>query len=247
MQKHALQLNYKILITYIAAFLALVIIQVGIIAFVDMDSWTDASLATFGASMNLLLYGSLTIIFLFMANIYLFKNQWVYFKERMGYSVLMIAFGMYLIFAVLILVGAIFEITGGPNTPQNQELLDNILASGWHNALMVFMFAVFFAPIVEELVFRKAIFGLIDAKFGGAVAIIGNSLIFASIHITGEFTAWISGAITIVDLGLVILPYMAMSLIISFIYFYSGKLIWVAILVHFIINFISVSGTLLSL
>ncbi|MFH5882111.1 lysostaphin resistance A-like protein [Liberiplasma polymorphum] len=247
MQKHSLQFNYKVITVYIAAFIGLIAVQIGITVFFDIESLSEVNQATFGAAMNLVLYGFLTIVFFFIAKIYLFKNQWLYFKEKPAFSFFMVGFGMYLIFAVLFLIGAIYEVTGGPSTPRNQDLINNILTSAWYNGFMVFVFAVLFAPIVEEMVFRKAIFGIIFSKFGAAVAILGNSLIFAMIHVTGEFSAWIGGTISFWDFGLITLPYISMSIIISFIYFYSGKLIWVAITVHMLVNLISVSSGLLGL
>ena len=244
MQRHTLKLNYQLIFVYIFAFMALVLFQLGLLAFLDFEGYSPLQQATFGALMNVLLYGALTGTFFIMANIYLFKNQWLYFKERPLFSWAMIGFGMYLIVAVLILINGIFQIAGEVQDPQNQELINAILRSAWYNGVMVFTFAVVFAPIVEELVFRKAIFGIIYVKFGAVAAILGNSFIFAMIHITGEFSAWITGAIRFYELGLVVLPYLAMSIVISYIYYYSGKLIWVAIIVHMIINFISIVSNL---
>ncbi len=87
---------------------------------------------------------------------------------------------------------------------------------------------IIFAPIVEELIFRKAIFGLIRNKY---VALVLSSIVFAAIHLTAEASiahALISGV-----------SYFTMGLIFGFIYIRNKKNITAPIIVHMLNNLIS--------
>lgn len=82
-------------------------------------------------------------------------------------------------------------------------------------------------PIMEEFVFRKAIFGMGLEKIGGIGAAIVSSLMFAVIHFDGR-----------------ILVYSTMGLVFSWLYF-KTKNIWTPIIAHCLMNTVAVIGNLI--
>lgn len=81
-------------------------------------------------------------------------------------------------------------------------------------------------PIMEEFVFRKAIFGMLVSKTGGIGAAVISSLIFAFIHFDG-----------------LLLVYSSMGLVFSWLYF-KTKNIWTPIIAHCLMNTIAVLANL---
>jgi membrane protease YdiL (CAAX protease family) len=114
----------------------------------------------------------------------------------------------------------------------NQMTIVRMLNS--NGVVFIVISAVIIGPIVEELVFRKAMFGLIK---NNTIAIIVSSLIFGAIHLTAEASiaeALING-----------ISYFAMGLVFGFIYIKNNRNIMAPIAVHILVNLISVIGSLL--
>ncbi|GEK90543.1 CPBP family intramembrane glutamic endopeptidase [Alkalibacterium kapii] len=89
----------------------------------------------------------------------------------------------------------------------------------------VFILAIGIAgPILEEFVFRKAIFGMLIGKTGGIGAAVISSLIFAFIHFDGF-----------------LLVYSSMGFVFSWLYF-KTKSIWTPIIAHCLMNIMAVLG-----
>lgn len=89
-----------------------------------------------------------------------------------------------------------------PSDAVNEITINRIAASSGY--IWMFLAAVIFGPIVEELVFRKAIFGLIPNNI---VAVIVSSLVFGLIHVdtellTGDFMLIFTTGIRYVAAGL---------------------------------------------
>jgi uncharacterized protein len=100
---------------------------------------------------------------------------------------------------------------------------------------IVFMLlsAIIMGPIVEELVFRKAIFGLIPSD---KIALIVSTLAFGTIHLIGEASireALINGV-----------SYFVMGIIFGIIYLRNNRNVWVPIAVHILSNLIAILGIL---
>lgn len=73
-------------------------------------------------------------------------------------------------------------------------------------------------PVMEEFVFRKAIFGLLIDRIGGIGAAVISSLLFAFVHFDG-----------------LLLVYSSMGLVFAWLYF-KTKNIWTPILAHCLMN-----------
>lgn len=110
----------------------------------------------------------------------------------------------------------------------NQASLVNMFSNPLNITFMV-LTTVVLAPIVEELVFRKIIFNIINKD---KIAIIVSGLTFGIIHVFHE-PSFLSFIIHLV-------PYALSGIGMSIAYKYSGKNIWVSIIGHSISNFIAV-------
>lgn len=114
----------------------------------------------------------------------------------------------------------------------NQMTIVRMLNS--NGVIFIVLSAVLIGPVVEELVFRKSIFGLIK---NNTLAIIVSSLIFGAIHLTAEASfaeALING-----------ISYFAMGLVFGFIYIKNERNIMAPIAVHILVNLISVVASIL--
>lgn len=114
----------------------------------------------------------------------------------------------------------------------NQMTIVRMLNS--NGVVFIVLSAVLIGPIVEELVFRKAIFGLIK---NNTMAIAVSSIIFGAIHLTAEASiaeALING-----------ISYFAMGLVFGYIYIKNNRNIIAPIAVHILVNLISVIGSIL--
>jgi uncharacterized protein len=85
-------------------------------------------------------------------------------------------------FGVLVLaLGALFQLFGDVDAPQQQALDD--AAVGGLDALLAVVLAVLIAPVLEELVFRGALHGALRSRVGVRPAAVVSSAVFALIHL----------------------------------------------------------------
>jgi uncharacterized protein len=114
----------------------------------------------------------------------------------------------------------------------NQMTIVRMLNS--NGVVFIVLSAVIIGPIVEELIFRKSIFGLIKNP---KIALAASSLIFGAIHLTAETSlaaALING-----------ISYFTMGIIFGYIYLKNNKNIIAPIIVHIVVNLISVIGSII--
>lgn len=97
---------------------------------------------------------------------------------------------------------------------------------------------VFLGPIVEELVFRKCIFGLFSKKW---IALIVSSLTFTAIHIISS----LSLGYNFIELIAISIPYLAGGILFGLIYMKTKYNIYYSIGVHILINLVAVITTIL--
>jgi membrane protease YdiL (CAAX protease family) len=114
-----------------------------------------------------------------------------------------------------------------PAQSVNQVSIESALSSS--GAIFMILAAVILGPIIEELIFRKAIFGLIKSDH---VALAVSTFVFGAVHLLGESSltsALVNG-----------IAYFTMGLIFGYIYLKNDKNIMVPIAVHILSNFISI-------
>ncbi len=110
-------------------------------------------------------------------------------------------------------------------TPPDSQNTQNIIAIIKRYPYFLLLSSIA-GPIMEEFVFRKAIFGMGLNKLGGIGAAVISSLMFAVIHFDGR-----------------ILVYSTMGLVFSWLYF-KTKNIWTPIIAHCLMNTVAVVGNL---
>jgi hypothetical protein len=109
----------------------------------------------------------------------------------------------------------------------NQQAI--ISATGSSLGILMVISAVFIGPVIEELVFRKALFGLIKKD---SIALLVSTLVFGLIHVVSEPSiteALINGS-----------SYFIMGFVFGYIYIKSDRNIMIPIVVHIINNAVSI-------
>ena len=109
----------------------------------------------------------------------------------------------------------------------NQRAIIQAVTSS--TGILMIISAVFIGPIIEELVFRKALFGLIK---NDKLALLASTIIFGLIHVVGETSiqeALVNG-----------IAYFVMGFVFGYIYLKSERNIVVPTLVHILNNGISI-------
>lgn len=204
---------------------------------VEMIDYTDTSLTPFYQSVyQFLIYIillALLLRFLKKDLVYdfkkfkLIKNQWLVIIA-VGY--LYVLLGNYLSSFISTLLSNAFSVPVSESI--NQITIVRMLNS--NGVVFIVLSAVFIGPVVEELIFRKSIFGLIKNQ---NLALVLSALIFGAIHLTAEasiVTALING-----------ISYFTMGAIFGYIYLKNNKNIMAPIVVHILINLISVVASII--
>lgn len=134
------------------------------------------------------------------------------FKKKNKFKNFWKAFGIFWAFKFgsAFLMGILAALTGNVNTSSlisdNQNTLNSMMTSV---PLFTWLFAVVFAPIIEEMVFRGVIFQTFR-RFGATFAVLGSAFLFAFIHVIGEI-----GTVSPLMFLIHILPYLGMAIPLS--------------------------------
>lgn len=112
-------------------------------------------------------------------------------------------------------------------TSLNQAAIEEMMLSS--SGLLMIIPVVFFAPVVEELVFRKAIFSLFKNEY---MALLISSLLFGLIHVSSEasLAAFVVNGVT----------YIVSGVALGYVYIKNKHNIWASIFVHAFSNAVSV-------
>ncbi len=122
-------------------------------------------------------------------------------------------------------LGNLFGVS--PDESINQLTIIRALDS--NGVIFMIVSAVILGPLVEEMIFRKSIFGLIK---NDVLALIVSSLVFGSIHLVGEasvMSALVNG-----------LSYFVMGAVFGLIYIQNKRNIYASLSVHILTNLVSV-------
>lgn len=217
----------KVVLTYIGMMVAVTVLQVGLYSIELIksgnDTVSDAYLVRLSSISNLILYISLFLILTYMLRKYL-KSQFIKTRNDFKNVVITVLLGIAFIFFVALASSYIMDLIGVTETSANQAGLNELLNGSMFDKIALVIFTVLLAPIVEELVFRKAIYSLFE-KASPILAIIISGLSFGLLHVlSGDYIQ--------------IIFYGALGLVLALVYFYSKKNILAAISVHFIYNLV---------
>lgn len=217
----------KIVIAYLAVWFAALILQV-VLALQYADSsgeiiMTSAQEVRLVSITNLALYLTLTIIFIFTLRSFL-KKELNLVKENIHEYIKITILGVSGLFAVVYASALVMSLLDVSSVSDNQEALNRLLDSGWFDKTSLVLFSVFLAPFVEEIVFRKAVFGFFE-KISVPLAILASGLLFGFIHVlSGDYVQLIA--------------YGSLGLVLAYTYYKSNKNIIAVITIHMIYNLI---------
>lgn len=224
---------------FLGLFLYLLLTFIYIFSALKAVSIVDGSLLASAFDENNPYYGEILSMVQMMFNIPLigffiyvlrtdFQEDWKKFKTEFKKNISYILIGIiacYTLTAVVAMIYELLEITG---TADNQEIINQALFG--KGKIPMIISVVIFAPFVEEILFRKLLFGTIEEKFKmpPVVAIVVSTLVFSLIHVS-------SG-----DNLIYIFQYLPLAFVITYSYYKSGRNIFVPIGIHFLNNLISV-------
>lgn len=178
------------------------------------------------ANMFSFLTTFVTALALFYVNRANFKFDFKVFKKEPKKYFTYILTGFLMLYAASFVANIIMTLIGVTETSQNEMAIQRLFNPSIISLVSLFLLLVVFTPIVEEVVFRKALYGLSYNALGDKGAIIVSGLVFAFLHVAsfGDFIQ--------------IIPYAFMGLTFSYVYYYSGRNIYVVIAIHMINNLI---------
>lgn len=222
----------KIIGLYFLVMLSTLGVQLLVIPLLETQLENTAFAITFNSGINFIIYGVLTILFIVLFK-HIFRFDFALTKRDIRKTVkyTLLGFGLMIIFVIInSVVYQYFNIT---DTSVNQDAINFMFENGriidW---VLLFVFTVFFAPIVEEFVFRKAIVTFF--KNSPAVAILFSGIAFGYIHVTsGDYIQ--------------IIYYMTIGMVLAFFYIKSQYNIFVPIIMHLIFNGFLVSMIIIQL
>lgn len=148
------------------------------------------------------------------------------FKNNFLRYILLIIASMFLFIILSNIVVQVYKLLGIEGQSANQEIIEQALNSPVRP--LGFITVVFLAPILEELIFRKALFGVVEKKFNWSktTAVIISTIVFSAIHVMS------------VENFKFIFQYIPLAFIISYSYAHTEN-IYLPIGIHFINNLIS--------
>ena len=158
----------------------------------------------------------------FEFGLYFPRKTWI--KDVvLGYGMMFVASAIATV--VVQLISIIFNYM--PGEAVNQQAISASLLSEY--GFLIIIVTIVFAPLLEELIFRKAFFSLFKKEY---FALVFSSLIFGLIHVVGEtsvlgfLTNWIT--------------YSASGFALGYIYIKNNHNIWSSILIHAVYNAVAV-------
>ena len=152
--------------------------------------------------------------------------------------------GIILMYAVNFFLNIINNKLNISGSSVNQTTIENmILNSGSLELFLYSIVLIIFAPIVEELIFRKSVFQILKKfKFSTTKKIIISGLLFGLLHVLSTIISYITtGAetMTIIIELVYSLPYIGTGFILSYIYAETNENIATPIIAHMFNNAVS--------
>lgn len=204
--------------------------------FVDALSWSN--FATYIAATLViipLLFNTIKKDVISYFNNLSFSLQWT----GIGFGILYLG----VIVGNIIVLALTYGLDASGNS-ENQEAINKIMQSGGLNLFLIAIITIVIAPIIEELIFRKALFGLF--KKNTIMTVIFSAVIFASIHVIPACITLLidvlnnSGSITDLYVEAVyIFSYLGQGVALSYVYYKTNGNIIPCIIIHLANNLIA--------
>ena len=217
----------NIVVVYLVVWIAVLILQIVMaVPYIDSEGFivmTEAQEFRFISITNLALYLTLFLIFIYMLRSYL-KEQLTYTKNNLHEFIKITLIGLVGLFIAVYATSMIMELLGVTENSENQEVLNGLVTAATFDKVALVIFSIFLAPFVEEIVFRRAIFGFLE-KISIPLAVIVSGLTFGFIHVlSGDFIQ--------------LIIYGSLGLALAYIYYRSNKNIMTVTAIHMIYNLI---------
>lgn len=178
---------------------------------------------------NLFLFSYLiTFLALFIYNYNFLKEEFKKFIKKFKTNFLYIIIAFFSLLFILYILGLIFDFFGYESNPENQKEIENMYK---YYKIHVIIASVFLAPLVEEIVYRKSVFGLINHK----IKIFLSGFIFGLIHIISDPNLYTNFSYEIWNL----IPYIVPGIVLAYTYYKSDNLLN-TILIHMIYNVLAI-------
>lgn len=172
------------------------------------------------AILNLVTYLGMAITFIILLRKYLY-NDLIEFRKRILLCILVILGLVLSIKLSDFLCNQFYKLFNESINGSNQtSVVENIK----NNAVLMIFSTCIFAPIAEEIIFRKCIFSYFEKDRYGLIA---STLAFSLIHVLSSLDF------------IHILPYLVTGLLLSLGYILSKRNIYVTITAHMVVNTIS--------
>jgi membrane protease YdiL (CAAX protease family) len=216
---------------------------------VDPNHLTDEYINFISAFSNFFTYLLMTVVVVLMLKSFIRKDAKA-IKNDLPRTFLLGFGGWVLVLLAAIAAGYILEFFNIAQDSANQGEIVSLVKSEY--GFLMVLVTIFGAPIVEELVFRKAIIDGLErsTRLNTVVIILISSFLFALIHIVAEVAYLFTPGYTIAEAieGFAqILPYLMMGVALGFIYKKANNNIIVPMIAHFFQNafsMLAVSGVI---
>ncbi|HHU55168.1 MAG TPA: CPBP family intramembrane metalloprotease [Acholeplasmataceae bacterium] len=151
------------------------------------------------------------------------------FSKNLPINIVIIVGGFIAILLVNLLITLFYQLIGIKGDSANEEAVREMLNSNMRPFMVIVV--VILAPILEELMFRKILIGFLieTLHLHKVVAFSISAFVFAFVHVIGDFQEIIF-----------IIPYLALSIVITLSYAFSKNNIYVPIGVHFLNNLLAI-------
>jgi len=239
--------NLGIVGIYVLGYLLISVAIVVYIVINGLDVNDLEALNQVATNFTAVFYIVTTIIFIVVFRKY-FKEQGQRFFASFKKNFLYIIGGIFLIYGVMMAVSTILVLLGVETEADNQQaIIDMITYSSSFQLILIALFVVIGAPIVEELVFRKGLYGIIGILTtklllkGDESSNTRKTLLIA--NIAGiAISSLAFGMMHALDIYLLV--YASLGVVLGTMYYLSNKNIYVSIFVHMIYNSISLAVTI---
>ncbi|MFA5006411.1 MAG: CPBP family intramembrane glutamic endopeptidase [Candidatus Izemoplasmatales bacterium] len=182
--------------------------------------------STFYLVVNAIHGFAIAVAFLLIDRLHL-ADRWRRFRKSWKSMVGHIVMGEVQVYLVLILSTLAMDWLGISSGSENESAIASMFKPDALVLVALFLTLCVFTPIIEETIFRKVFFGLFPKRFGPVVPIVASGLVFGLMHVVaaGDYLQSI--------------PYVMMGFVFGYVYWISGKNVYVTIGVHFLNNLVS--------
>ncbi|OHE40216.1 MAG: hypothetical protein A2Y16_00355 [Tenericutes bacterium GWF2_57_13] len=195
------------------------------VASIEYEWGFDMS-STFYLAVNAIHTISIALIFILLDRAH-FADRWRRTKKGWKQALGGIVTGEIMVYMALLFSSILMERPGITTGSENEATIASLFKPDPVILGTLFLTLCVFTPIVEETIFRKVLFGFFPKKLGPTLPILLSGLIFGLMHVA-----------TAGDLPQAI-PYVMMGFVFGYVYWSSGRNIYVTMGVHFLNNFIS--------